>query len=98
MAKSTDLASIVTQKNPVNMKKEYSLEHRFISRLEHTRDVFGYISLETIVNGQLKQKINFNLLNLKKVYKTTYIQRKYSSIPECFKVYNRKNSTQVKID
>ena len=66
MAKSTDLASIVTQKNPVNMKKKYSLEHRFISRLEHTRDVFGYISLETIVNGQLKQKNKFQLIEFKK--------------------------------
>lgn len=80
------------------MKKKYSLERRFISRLEQTRAVFGYISLETIVNGQLKQQINFTLLNLKKVYKTTYIQRKYSSIPDCFKEYNRKNSAQVKID
>ena len=78
------------------MNKKYSLERRFISRLEHTKAVFGYISLETIINGQLKQKTNFNLLNLKKVYNIAYIQRKSSSIPECFKEYNRKNSTQVK--
>lgn len=76
--------------------KKYSLERRFISRLEHTRIVFGYISLETIVNSQLKQQINIPLLNLKKVDKITYIQRKCSSIPECFKEYNRKNSVKLK--
>lgn len=80
------------------MNKKYSLERRFISRLEHTRAVFGYISLETIVDGQLKQKTNFNLLTLKKLYKIADIQRRPSSIPESFMKYNRKNSTQVKID
>ena len=78
------------------MKKKYSLERRFISRLEHTRAVFGYISLEMIINSQLKKQRNFTLLNLKKVYKITYIQRKCSSTPECFKEYNRKNSTKLK--
>lgn len=74
------------------MDRKYSLERRFISRLECTIAVFGYISLETIVDGQLKKKINFNLFTLKKVYKIAYIHRKPSSIPESFKKYNRKNS------
>ncbi|WP_305810537.1 hypothetical protein [Photobacterium leiognathi] len=74
------------------MDRKDSLERKFMSRLEKTIAVFGYISLETIVDGQLKQKTNFNLLNLKKVYKIADIQRKSSSIPENFKKYNRKNS------
>jgi hypothetical protein len=39
------------------MNNKNLVERRFISRLEHTRAVFDYISLDTIVNGQLKQKI-----------------------------------------
>ncbi len=70
------------------MGRKHSLERRFISRLEKTIEVFGYISLETIVNSQLEQKTNSNVLALKKVYKIADIQRKPSPIPESFKEYN----------
>ena len=78
------------------MNKKHSIERRFIARLEHTKSIFGYISLETIVNGQLKKQSNFRLLTLKKVDKIVNAQRKPSSIPECFKEHNRNKSTQIK--
>lgn len=56
-----------------------------MSRLEHTKAIFGYIFLEAIVDGQLKKKINFNRVTLKKVYKITYIHKNSSPIQNSFK-------------
>ncbi|PSW46034.1 hypothetical protein C0W40_02455 [Photobacterium leiognathi subsp. mandapamensis] len=71
--------------NSVDIYKKDSLKHIFMSRLEHTKAIFGYISLEAIVDGQLKQKINFNRVTLKKVYKVTYIHKNSSPILNNFK-------------
>ncbi|PSV25366.1 hypothetical protein C0W28_00915 [Photobacterium kishitanii] len=67
------------------MNKKYSLECRFTSRLEHTKSVFGYISLDAIVNGQLKQKIHINNMNLKRIDTVITIQRKRLPVPYAFK-------------
>ncbi len=75
------------------MDNKYSLRYRFISRLEHTRSVSGYISLEAIVNGQLKQKNGLQPIEFKKVYKIADIQWKPSPVPAGFKTIRRKNST-----
>ncbi len=64
------------------MKKKSPLEYRFISRLKKTIDLFGYISLEAIVNGQLKQKTTFYMLDLIRIPKITNIQRIQSQPPE----------------
>lgn len=72
------------------MNKIHSLEGRFIYRLEHTKDVFGYISLKAIVNGQLKQTIKYNTMNLKRI--NDYIKIKRSPVPEAFRKVHGKNS------
>ena len=74
------------------MNNKNLLERRFISRLEHTRAVFDYISLDTIVNGQLKQKIQFRPMNLKRIYNLTDIQRKRLPVPDLFKRIRKRNS------
>ena len=50
------------------MIKIYSLEKRFIARLEKTQLLFGYISLEAIANSYLKHHRNNNILIFKKIY------------------------------
>ena len=73
------------------MKKKSPLEYRFISRLKKTIDLFGYISLEAIINGQLKQKTTFNMLDLIKIPKINNIQRIQSPPPEALKKSRDKN-------
>ncbi|SKC34260.1 hypothetical protein CZ809_03872 [Photobacterium piscicola] len=73
------------------MKKKSPLEYRFISRLKKTIDLFGYISLEAIINGQLKQKTTFNMLDLIKIPKINNIQRIQSPPPESLKKSRDKN-------
>ena len=50
------------------MIKTYSLEKRCIARLEKTQSLFGYISLEAIVNSYFKHKKNNNVIIFKKIY------------------------------
>jgi hypothetical protein len=50
------------------MIKTDLLEKRVIARLEKTQLLFGYISLEAIVNSYFKHHRNNNSLMLKKVY------------------------------
>jgi hypothetical protein len=51
------------------MIKTYSLEKRFIARLEKTQSLFGYISLEAIVNSYFKhRRKNNNVIIFKKIY------------------------------
>lgn len=50
------------------MIKTYSLEKRFIARLEKTRSLFGYVSLEAIVNSYFKHRENNNVIIFKKIY------------------------------
>lgn len=75
------------------MNKKHSLEGRFIYRLEHTKDIFGYISLEAIVNGQLKQKIRYNILNLKRINNCNSIERKRYPVPKPFRKVLTRSST-----
>ncbi len=67
------------------MNKKYSLESRFIQRLKYTNDLFGYISLDAIINSQLGAKIKFKPLKLKRVYNIEKIEKQPSEIPESFK-------------
>ena len=46
----------------------YSLEKRFITRLEKTQHLFGYISLETIVNSYFKHYEQNNTITFKRIY------------------------------
>lgn len=50
------------------MINTYSLEKRFIARLEKTQSLFGYISLEAIVNSYFKHKKTNNVIIFKKIY------------------------------
>ena len=73
------------------MKKNSTLEYRFISRLKKTIDLFGYISLEAIINGQLKQKTTFNMLDLIRIPNINNIQRIQSPLLESLKKSKDKN-------
>ncbi len=76
------------------MNKKYSLESRFIQRLKYTNDLFGYISLDAIINSQLGTKIKFKPLKLKRVYNIKKIEKQPSEIPESFKInIQTKNKT-----
>ena len=46
----------------------YSLEKRFITRLEKTQALFDYISLEAIVNSHFQHHRKNNCLVFKKIY------------------------------
>lgn len=70
---------------------KYSLEGRFISRLEYTKNVFGYISLDTIVNGQLNQKRHIKNINIKRIYDIRYLQRKRLPAPDYLKKHAKKD-------
>ena len=59
--------------------------------VKKTIDLFGYISLEAIVNGQLKQKTTFNMLDLIRIPKINNIQRIQSPLPESLKKLRDKN-------
>ena len=50
------------------MIKIYSLEKRFIARLEKTQLLFGYISLEAIANSYFKHHRTNNILIFKRIY------------------------------
>lgn len=67
------------------MNNKYSLEARFIQRLKYTNALYGYISLDAIINSQLGAKVKFNKLKLKRVYNIKKIEKKASEIPEAFK-------------
>ena len=59
--------------------------------VKKTIDLFGYISLEAIVNGQLKQKTTFNMLDLIRVPNINNIQRIQSPLLESLKKSKDKN-------
>ena len=59
--------------------------------VKKTIDLFGYISLEAIVNGQLKQKTTFNMLDLIRIPKINNIQRIQSPLLESLKKSKDKN-------
>ncbi|SMY34249.1 hypothetical protein [Photobacterium andalusiense] len=46
----------------------HNLEKKFISRLEKTQRLFGYISLDAIINSHLNHHRNNNIMTLKKVH------------------------------
>ena len=59
--------------------------------VKKTIDLFGYISLEAIVNGQLKQKTTFNMLDLIRIPNINNIQRIQSPLLESLKKSKDKN-------
>jgi hypothetical protein len=59
--------------------------------VKKTIDLFGYISLKAIVNGQLKQKTTFYMLDLIRIPKITNIQRIQYPSPESLKKSRDKN-------
>ena len=63
--------------------------------VKKTIDLFGYISLEAIVNGQLKQKTTFNMLDLIKIPKINNIQRIQSPLLESLKKSKDKNKSNT---
>ncbi len=67
------------------MKNKYSVESRFVFRLKVTKNIFGYISLEAIVNSQLKHK-SYNTLKLKRINFIKSVKKKVNPIPETFKI------------
>ncbi|MBP2700121.1 hypothetical protein GY654_08875 [Vibrio parahaemolyticus] len=75
------------------MNNKYSLEARFIQRLKYTKALYGYISLDTIINSQLGAKVKFNKLKLKRVYNLKKIEKQASAIPEAFKKNHKKKTT-----
>ena len=59
--------------------------------VKKTIDLFGYISLKAIVNGQLKQKTAFNMLDLIRIPNINNIQRIQSPLLESLKKSKDKN-------
>lgn len=56
----------------------HNLETKFISRLEKTQRLFGYISLEAIINSHFSHHRKNDIMTLKKIYtikKTTILSR-----------------------
>lgn len=77
------------------MRKKYSLEKRFIARLEKTQQLFGYISLEAIVNSNFKHHRKNNSLIFKKIYRINKVSTLKAPSSKQFKEMLQQNRLRM---
>ncbi len=72
------------------MSKKNTQKYRFIIRLKKTKKIFGYVSLDSIVNSHLKYHLKYKVMKLKRIYDINQDTKKPKMITKQFREMQQK--------